>query len=95
MQKAQPCVSQLGRGLCLSPQRLRGHKTIEIKRVFPREHGVHGPAQLVGEDRERFGFAVCVFEFSKIFFPRLALTDKEDRGFGKGPAQMDVANLLP
>ena len=32
-------MSQLDGGLCLSPQRLRSHKTLKIKRVFPREHG--------------------------------------------------------
>jgi hypothetical protein len=37
-------MSQLGHGLCLSPQRLRGHKALEIKGLFPRKHVVHGPA---------------------------------------------------
>ena len=60
-QKAQPCMSQLGQGLCLSPQRLRSHKAVEIKRLFPREHVIHGAAELVREYRERFGFAVFVF----------------------------------
>jgi hypothetical protein len=87
-------MSQLDQGLCLSPQRLRSHKAVESKRLFPREHVIHGPAQLVGEDRERFGFAVFVFKFSKIRFPRLALAEEEHDGFGKGPAEMDVANLF-
>jgi hypothetical protein len=79
-------MSQLGDGLCLSPQRLRGHKAVEIKRLFPREHVVHGPAQFVGKYGERFGFAMFVFEFHEILFPGLTLPNKEDRGFGKGPA---------
>ena len=83
---ALPVVGQLGGGLRLSPQRLRGDKAIEIKRLFPREHVLHGPAQLVGEDSQRFGFAVLVFEFGKILFPGLALADEEARSFGKGPA---------
>ena len=62
--------------------------------MFSREHVIHGPAQLVREDSERFGFAVFVFEFGKILFPGLALADEEDRGFGKGPAQMHVADLF-
>jgi len=52
--------------LHLSPQRLRGDKALEIKRLFPREHVVHGPAQLVGEYGERFRFAVFMFQFRKI-----------------------------
>ena len=79
-------MSQLDHGLCLSPQRLRSHKAVEIKRLFPREHVIHGPAQFVGEDGQRFGFAVFVFESSKIFFPGLTLAEEEDSGFGTGPA---------
>ncbi len=79
-------MSQLDHRLCLSPQRLRSHKAVEIKCLFPREHVIHGAAQLVGEYGQRFGFAVFVFEFSKIFFPGLTLADEEDSGFGKGPA---------
>ncbi len=67
--RLSPLVGQLDGGLGLSPQRLRGDKALEVKRVFPREHVVHGPAQLVGEHGERFGFAVFVFEFRKILFP--------------------------
>jgi hypothetical protein len=48
-------MSQLDRGLGLSPQRLRGHKAGEINRVFPREHVIHGPTQLMGEYGQRFG----------------------------------------
>ena len=85
-QQALPVVGQLDGGLCLSPQRLRGHKALEVKRLFPREHVIHGAAQLVGEHGERFGFAVFVFEFRKILFPRLTLADEEHGGFGKRPA---------
>ena len=59
-------VGQLDGGLRLSPQGLRSHKAIEIKRVFPREHVIHRSAQLVREYRERLRFAVFVFEFRKI-----------------------------
>jgi hypothetical protein len=59
---------------------------VQIKRLPPREHVVHGPAQLVGEYGQRFGFAVFAFEFGEIRFSRLALADEEDRRFGKRPA---------
>ena len=87
-------VGQLGRGLPRSPQWLRGDKALEVKCLFPREHVVHGAAQLVGEHGERFGFAVLVFEFGEVHFPWLTLADKEHGGFGKGPAQMHVADLF-
>ncbi len=87
-------MSRLDRGLGLSPQRLRGHKGLEVKGLFPREQVVHGLAQLMGEHGERLGFAVCVFEFHRVCFPGLALPNKEDRGFGKGPAQMLVVDLF-
>ena len=79
-------MSQLGDGLCLSPQRLRSHKAVEIKRLFPREQVIHGPAQLVGEYPERCGFAVLVFKCGEIFFAWLTLTDEKHSGFGKRPA---------
>ena len=86
MQKARLVVGQLDRGLPLSPQRLRSHKTIEVKRLFPREHVVHGPAQLVSKYGQRFSFAVFMFEFGKILFPRLTLADEKHGSFGKRPA---------
>ena len=41
MTRALPSVGQLDDGLPLSPQRLRGDKTLEIKRLFAREHVIH------------------------------------------------------
>ena len=92
--RALPSVGQLDHGLRLSPQRLRGHKALEIKGLFPREQVIHGAPQLRCKYRERFGFAVFVFEFGKIRFPRLTLADEEHGGFGKRPAEMDVADLF-
>lgn len=77
---------QLGDGLDLSPQRLRGDKTIEIKRLFPREQVVHSTPQFMREHRQGFGFAVLVFEFGKVRFAWLTLAEEEDHRFGKGPA---------
>ena len=79
-------VGQLGDRLRLSPQGLRGHKALEVKRLFPREHVIHGAPQLVGEYGEGFGFAVFVFEFRELLFARLTLADEEHGGFGKRPA---------
>ncbi len=84
--KVRPTGGQLDSGLWLSPQWLRGHKALKIKRVFPREHVIHGATQLMRKYRERFGFAVFVFEFGKVRFPRLTLADEEHGGFGKKPS---------
>jgi len=70
---ALPVVGQLGGRLPLSPQRLRRNKTLEVKRLFPREQVIHGARQLVPEDRQGFGFAVLVFEFREILFSQLGL----------------------
>jgi hypothetical protein len=83
MQKAQPSLSQLGGRLYLSPQRVRGDKACEGRRWFPREHGVHRAAQLVGEHGQGFGFAVFAFECGEIRFPRLALAEEEHGGFAE------------
>ena len=71
--QALPVVGQLGSRLRLSPQRLRGNKTLEVKRLFPREHVIHGTRELMPEDGEGFGFAVFVFEFHEILFSQLVL----------------------
>jgi hypothetical protein len=92
--QALPLVGQLGDRLPLASQRLRGHKALEGNRVFPREHVVHGPTQLVGEDGERLGFAVFVFPGGKVRFARLTLADEQHGSFRKGPTQVDVANLF-
>jgi hypothetical protein len=93
-QKAQPTVGQLDGGLWLSPQRLRSDKALKVKRLSPRQHVVHGAAQLMGEHRQGLGFAVFTFKFGKIRFARLALTEEEHGGFGKGPASVHVADLF-
>ena len=92
--KAQPVVGQLDGRLRLSPQRLRGHKALQVKRLFPRKHVVHGPRQFLRQHGERFGFAVFVFQFRKVRFARLIVTQEQGGGFRKRPAQMDVANLF-
>ena len=79
-------MRQLDHGLGPSPQRSRGDKALQIKRLFPRAPVGHGTPQLVGEHGERFGFAVFVFECGEIRFAGLTLADEEDRRFGKGPA---------
>ena len=71
IRQALPVVGQLGGRLCLSPQRLHGNKALEVKRLFPREHVVHGARQLVPEYRQGFGFAVLVFQFREIFLAGL------------------------
>ena len=77
-------MSQLGHRLSLSPQRLRSHKALEIKRVFPREHVIHSPAQLMGEHGQGFSLAVLVCPCGEIFFAGLTLAEEAAGRFGKG-----------
>ena len=85
IERALPFVGQLDRRLGLSPQRLRGDKALEIKRLCARAQVIHGAAQLVGEYGQRFGFAVLVLKGGEIFFSGLTLADKEDCRFRKRP----------
>ena len=62
--------------------------------MFPRAQVIHGARQLRPEDRQGCGFAVCVFQFRKIFLPQRILPSEEDGGFGTGPAQRTVADLF-
>jgi hypothetical protein len=43
---------------------------------------------------ERLRFPMFVFEFRKVLLAWLILAEEEHRRFGKGPAQMGIANLL-
>lgn len=72
--QALPVVGQLGGRLYLSPQRLRRNKALEVKRLFPREHVIHGTRKLVPEDCQGFGFAVFVFQFRKVFLAGLIVS---------------------
>jgi len=71
--QALPVVGQLDGRLRLSPQGLRGDKASKVKRLFPREHIIHGPRQLMGQYGQRFGFAVFVLQLRKIFLAGLVL----------------------
>ena len=71
--QALPVVGQLGGRLPLSSQWLRRNKALEVKRLFPREHLIHGARELMPEDGEGFRFAMFVFEFREIRFPQLVL----------------------
>jgi hypothetical protein len=95
MKRALPSVGQLDDGLRLSPQRLRGHQALEINRLFPREHVIHGAAQLVGEHGQGFGFAGVVFELGKILFSWLTLTEEKHGSFRKGPRKGTLPSFLP
>ena len=87
-------MSQVGDGLYLSPQGLRSHNALQIKRVFPRAQVIHDASQLVGEHPERCGLAMLVFQFREIVFPRVTLADEQPGGFGNGPPSMPVAHLV-
>jgi hypothetical protein len=67
---------------------------LQLERLLPRQHIIDSARQFVSEHGEGFGLAVFVFEFGKIRFAGLILPSEEKRRCGKGPAQMDVADLL-
>ncbi len=71
--QALPVVGQLGGRLRLSSQRLRRDKALEVERLSPREHVVHGARELVPEYRQGLSFAVFVFQFRKIFLAEVVL----------------------
>ena len=71
--QALPVVGQLGGRLRLSPQRLRGNKALEVKRLFPREHVIHSACELVPEYRQSLGFAMFLCQFRKIFLAEVIL----------------------
>ena len=72
--QALPVVGQLGGRLPLSSQWLRGHKALEVERLLPCVHVVHGAGQLGPEYHQGLSFAVYVCQFCKIFLAELILS---------------------
>ena len=85
---------QLGGGLPRSPQRLRAHKALQVKRLVSREHEIHGPGHLLGQHGERLAFAVFTFKLGEVGLPGVVLAQKEDRRLREGSLELGVANLL-
>jgi hypothetical protein len=94
-------------GACLSPERfqlcgrlihplqlLEAEKLFLVKRLLVFEHEIDGTTQLMGEDRESFGFTVFTGEPFEISFTRLVAFEKEYSGFGEGPFEMGVTDLF-
>jgi len=59
---------------------------LEIKRLFAREHEIHGATQFMREHGQCLCFALGVCKFGKLLFAGLTLAEEEHGGFGKGPA---------
>ena len=60
----------------------------------PLEHGVDSTPELLGDDRQRLGFAIpadqsLVIELSPFIFP-----EKQAGCFAEGPFQMDISDLV-
>lgn len=72
---------------------LRREKFFHREDGVAREHVVHRAPDLVGEDRERFPFAVAPFESRLEPLALSVLAQERDRGLGKRPFEMDIALL--
>jgi hypothetical protein len=48
----------------------------------------------VGQDRERFAFAVLVGKPVEIFFPGLIAFEEEGCGFAEGPLEVGIADFF-
>ena len=64
-----------------------------VKSLLVLEHEIDGTAELVGEDRERLGFAVLMSKSLEILFGRFIALEEEDGGLGEGPFEVDVPDF--
>jgi len=65
-----------------------------VKSLLVLEHEIDGTAELVGEDRERLGFAVLMSKSLEILFGRFIALEEEDGGLGEGPFEVGVTDLF-
>jgi hypothetical protein len=65
-----------------------------VKSLLVLEHEINGSPELVGEDRERLGFAVLMGKPLEILFSRLVALEEEDRCLGEGPLEVSVTDLF-
>src|SRR6267143_215237 len=72
---------------------LRRHEFLHRKDRVPRQDVEDGPADLVGEDRERLPLAVFLLQGREEFLPASVMTEKQHRGFREGPFEMHVPHL--
>ena len=73
---------------------LEAKKLFLIKCLLVFEHEIDGTPQLVGEDRESFGFTVFTGKPFEISFAGLVALEEKDRSLREGPLEMSVADLL-
>jgi hypothetical protein len=95
--RASPWAVPVMRGVSCIPSRLLSYcfeKPLGIKRRPPFQHGVHGAPELLGEDRQGFGFAVAADQSLMIEFGRQIFSKEQAGCLAECPFEMDVADLV-
>jgi len=70
-----------------------GEEGIHAEGFLSFEHEVYSPADLVGEDGERFSFAVLADQAAVIVLSLFVYPDEETGRLGECPLEVDVADL--
>src|SRR5690606_36350652 len=69
-------------------------ETFHIERRVPPEHVVDRTAELGGQHTESLALPVLLLQALEVLLPLRVAPQKQRRGFGEGPLQVDVADLL-
>jgi len=85
---------QLGVRLIHPLQTLETEELFLVKSLLVFKHEIDGPSELMGEDREGFGFAVLTGKPLEILFPGLVTLEEKDRCLGESPLEMSVTDLF-
>ena len=85
---------QLGGRLIHPLQTLETEELFLVKSLLVFKHEIDGPSELMGEDREGFGFAVLSGKPLEILFPGLVTLEEQDRCLGESPLEMSVTDLF-
>ena len=65
-----------------------------MKHLFFLEDIIDSPCKLMSKDGQGLCLAVLSLQFCPVFYCLRVSSEEKDRSLGKGPFQMDIADLL-
>ena len=87
-----PIGGQLGDRLARSAPLLT--ENLSISKPDSGQHVIHGARQFMGEDRQGFAFAMFPLHARELFLACRIVPEEQDGGFGEGPLEVCLADLL-
>jgi hypothetical protein len=69
-------------------------KLVQIECRVSLARVIHGAGQFMGQDGQGFPLPMFFHQAGEAFLTRRVVAEKQDGGFGEGPFEVGIANLL-